>query len=262
MEKFIPCRKCSGKNKIGFHLYPEGFIAKKDEKGTITLVECDCHKQYEKKCILERKLTIANINKDIINYDINTNYKGSASLGEIAKIKKYIMNFINGEDKFYSAMLYFYGKNGTQKTHVAQYIGKEILANTDFNVIYITMNNLIKVLMKQDNFSNDSESEYKYNKIKNSDLLIIDEAFDKEKVTLYKSSYQIPFLDTFIRERINKKGIIFISNIHPENIEKNNFSFSIKDIICRETHINKTLLEFKDNYEQLCSNIDENGLFD
>ena len=38
------------------------------------------------------------------------------------------------------------------------------------------------------------------------DFLIIDDSFDKKKATIFKSGYQIPFLDEFLRTRLEILG--------------------------------------------------------
>jgi len=70
-------------------------------------------------------------------------------------------------------------------------------------------------------FERKEEYEKILNQLKKSDLLIIDESFTKDKVLLYKSGYQLPFLDAFLRERLDviKRGTLFISNKSVMNIE-------------------------------------------
>ena len=94
-----------------------------------------------------------------------------------------------------------------------------------------------------------------------ADLLIVDESFDKSKLTLYKSGYQIPFIDRFIRERfeINKKAIIFISNKEPTQIEEQGFGFSLESLIRR--NVRESTLNFFDTYIDNCNTIDRKGLF-
>lgn len=97
-------------------------------------------------------------------------------------------------------------------------------------------------------------------KINKADLLIIDEAFDKSKVKLYKTGYMDSFLDSFTRDRIQtlNKGIIFISNVIPEQIEENGFSHSLQDFVIREVTPYDNVLEFTDNYIQ-SSNFEFSG---
>jgi len=65
-------------------------------------------------------------------------------------------------------------------------------------------------------------------------MLIVDDAFDPKKITLYKSGYQLPFLDTFFRRRIEglKKAICFTSNVPISEIG-GTFGQSIQALIKR-----------------------------
>jgi hypothetical protein len=60
------------------------------------------------------------------------------------------------------------------------------------------------------------------NILKLVDFLVIDDAFDPRKSTLYKSGYQFGFLDTFLRYRLETLGraICFTSNVPVEEIAK------------------------------------------
>ena len=99
--------------------------------------------------------------------------------------------------------------------------------------------------------------------LEKTDLLILDEAFDREKVTVYKSGYQIPFLDTFLRKWSNTtdKSIIFISNVEPSKIEANGYSRSIQDFVERNIKLHGALLTFEDRYLDSIESI-SGGLFD
>jgi DNA replication protein DnaC len=127
------------------------------------------------------------------------------------------------------------------------------------------MQNLLEMLSEMTR-DQDAESEKKrlVEKLKTIDLLIIDEAFSKDKVTLYKSGFQLPFLDRFLRERFEmyRKGIVFISNNPPEAITQQGFSKSIEDLVTRKTRPNGSALEFLDNYVKSASNFNVRGIFD
>ena len=120
-------------------------------------------------------------------------------------------------------------------------------------VQYILMNNLITTIIENTGpFNNEEEpkSFALYERCKECDLLIIDESFDKSKVTLYKSGYQIPFLDSFLRERleVNNKNTMFISNTYPSQIAGAGYEKSLQDLVERNTK--STFLEFYDNYAE------------
>ena len=158
-----------------------------------------------------------------------------------------------------SAVLYIYGPNGTQKTTMANYAGFKFL-KAGKSVYYCLMNDLIKLLQKADR---DETAQAKLDKISDVDLLIIDEAFDSKKVTVYKSDWQIPFLDTFLRNRIQtkNKGILFVSNVDIPFIAENHFSQSIQDLVDRNVKLYNGKLLFEDNYISSKNVINEEELF-
>lgn len=248
MKRFIPCRKCAGNKK-------PGYIEKKIDNLPV-LIECDCHLKWRKESELERKCIESNIRPDYKWED----YKGTQSLADLDCLKKYSKDF----NKFiYKTMVYVYGPNGTQKTSMVQALGKELISN-DYSVMYTSMNDLINSLISNYDVS-EEEAERKdffLSKCSDCDLLIIDESFDPKKVTLYKSGYQIPYLDSFLRSRfeISKKSIIFVSNVKPSDIEKMGYGKSIEDFIRRNT--SQSYLEFFDNYQRNCNaDFNPRGLF-
>ena len=246
-NNFIPCRKCS--NKPG----PKpGFIYSEKNNYSI-IIECPCHISWRKAQELQFKMESSLINPDY-SFD---DYKGTKSLTEFEAFKYFGLNY----NKYnYKTMVYLWGKNGCQKTSMAQALGKLLLEN-NFSVQYTLMNTLLNNLVTD---FNEETSLAKNNFIKRCldvDLLIIDEAFDPKKVTMYKSGYQIPFLDTFIRNRfeIHKKSILFISNVSPSSISKDDFGTSLQNLIERNTR--ESCIEFRDNYMDTISKPDVLGLF-
>lgn len=238
LDKFIPCRKC--KHQEGSEI-PDGYI--KIEGG---LKECDCHKKWvhDKRLFIDYKKANFNISFFENSFD---DYVGIKSISVIERLKNYIKCFENNEtkEKAIASIIYFYGNNGTQKTSVANYIGHELL-NHKIKVHYILMKELIdKLWMSQ----RDEEAKNFIERISNTDVLIIDESFSKDKIHLWASGNQLGYIDEFIRERVNKnKGIIFISNTPIEKIEEQGFSHSIQDLVLREVTKRKTNLIFEDNY--------------
>jgi DNA replication protein DnaC len=152
-----------------------------------------------------------------------------------------------------------YGSNGTQKTTLAKWMAAKLLSN-GYSVRYSIMQNLIKDLT----IFEDEEREQACAKYYGVDLLIIDEVFDKSKVTLYKSGYQIPFLDQFIRDRLDnhKKGIVFVSNKKIEEIDAQGFGISLQDLITRKVLLKKSLLTFEDKYFSEVNLSAIKGIFD
>ena len=157
--------------------------------------------------------------------------------------------------------LYFTGASGTQKTFTAIWLGAQII-NSHKKVAYITMLDLISLLMKStDDFSAKASEDTYYSYLENVDLIIIDDAFDKDRVNVWKSGYQLQFIDAFLRKRINnKKGLVIVSRYTPSEIIGQGFSSSIQSLISREVNLKKTLFEFNESYETNLLN--PKGLFD
>lgn len=251
MNKFIPCRKCAKKKgpSPGFF-----YVQNKDQ---LYVSECSCHKEWVERENRNRKLKEANLWDS--EYSIS-NYVGNKSQEDALALKTYIDNF---EEKFKDKMIYMYGLNSCQKTTLAMWVGKSLL-DKDFSVYYTLMESLSVALLPDFNAEKVqmAEKEKIIDKAMNSDLLIIDESFDKSKLTLYKSGYQIPFIDRFIRERfeLKNKAIIFISNKKPEEIESQGFGQSLQSLIVR--NVKKSTLYFLDKYVENCNYIDRKGLFE
>jgi DNA replication protein DnaC len=109
----------------------------------------------------------------------------------------------------------------------------------------------------------DEDIQTQIEKLTEVDLLIIDESFMKERVTIYRSGYQLSFLDTFLRNRIqsNKRGVIFISNISMDDIDKNIFGEGLIDLVKRNVTLNNGNMLFEDNYLDQKSEIQIESLF-
>ena len=238
MNEFQCCPKCKDKNGA----LPLGFIEHKTQEG-IFAEECECHKKWVLESTLEAKFIHNGFDASLFNYSIR-NYVGNESRAEKDRLINYVAKF--DDPKVKKCIVYMYGKNGTQKTVLGNWIGKSLLSK-GYSVRYLLMNNLVGML--QDAGFKDGVQE-KLDKLDGTDLLIIDEAFDKEKMRLYKSGFQISFIDTWLRNRIQtlNKGVVFISNVKPEDIEKQGLSHSIQDFVERECKKCNSFLEFKDNY--------------
>lgn len=188
--------------------------------------------------------------RDAMQYNFNQ-YAGKSSLNEIERLKKYCECFNPKTteqqtiDKAKTSWIYLYGSNGTQKTTCSLIVGKT-LVSFGYDCRYTLMKTLIDNLW---NSQRDETSKQKVDEWLNCDVLIIDEAFSKDKLHLWQSGNQIGYIDEFLRERINLgKGCIFVSNTRPEDVEKQGFSHSIQDLLLRELKKQNGLMEFKDNY--------------
>lgn len=161
---------------------------------------------------------------------------------KIDKMKRYLRDF---KDKYRHIHLYFWSlENSTQKTTMASILGKELLT-AGFSVQFILMGRLIKMLSEERFETEHSEV---LNPVRDADFLIIDDSFDRKKATIYKSGYQIPFLDEFLRTRleIEKKATCFTSNIPIDSIDTEVFGTSIKRLLERSV---LDPFHFKSSYE-------------
>lgn len=179
------------------------------------------------KLIEEYKMKIANIPlhaKDLILKDYI-----SIDRTIPKKLNIFIEEF---DEKFKNVHLYFWShENGTQKTTIAAIVGKLLLAKGK-SVYFTSMGDLLKCLQSE---QFDSENSSMIDVYKNCDFLIIDDSFDKKKVTIYKSGWQISFLDQFLRYRLEtvRLSTCFTSNYSINEIDEETFGTSIKKLIER-----------------------------
>jgi len=244
MDKFIPCRACYQKSKI------EGFITTKLSNGQTALQECNCHTSWRVKGETIVKAEYSNLWSDATSLEYNPlqNYKGSYSRNNMLNLVKYVKHFKDIKN----ISLYLWGTNGTQKTTLAQWVGLSILKQ-GYTVHFDSMQNIIKLLH---DFSQRTEKDELVKEFLSVDLLILDESFDKEKVSLWKSGFQLPYIESFLKERIesNKKATIFVSNVGVDAIVSQGFSKSIHNLIARNT--GGTVLTFTDDYLGNCNQVD------
>src|SRR5208282_375090 len=227
MNKMIEWKPCEGCRIRGTKWITHN-VGTDDEYTTL----CTCYKDHQAKVITFIELDKAKIPNSILDYDIQS-YRGKKSLEQVAKIRKYAKEF---KEKFSHVNLYMYGPNSTQKTTLAFYVGRELIKREYENTVYyVLMDKMIKDLISINYGIKEEESKI-VDQYKNSDLLIIDEAFDRKRLTLYKSGFQIPFLDSFLRDRLerSKKATIFISNQDIGFIE-GTFGQGLFELISRNT---------------------------
>lgn len=187
-------------------------------------------------------------------------YLGTQSLQDL----RCLMKVKENPEKFKDKCIYLWGPNGTQKTSMCTYLGRELIKK-GYSVKYVLFNKLVSDLQPTFNSLSENEELRRSSNIdeyRNVDFLILDEVFDRAKNTIFKSGYQIPFIDEFLRTRvdIDNHGIIFISNIRPCDIEKEGYSKSLQDFV--ERHTCRSTLEFRDKYSKEVSTIDPRSLFD
>jgi len=252
IKPFSPCNRCSQKNgKI-----PDGYFYKTivENGHSYTVVEeCRDHKVWRKnKEIYDLYVNNGFQEKDFY-YDIDT-YIGKKSINNIQRLKTYINKIKDIQVR--SSILYLYGIPGTQKTTVAQWLGKEII-KAGFSCSYFYMKKLIDYLFEA---PNNEDKMFWVKKVINDDVVIIDESFSKNKISSLwgDSKYNIGNLGEFIRNKVSaNKGIIFISNDSPAKLLEDKFDLPIIDIILRETTKKNSVFEFQDNY---ISTLNENNI--
>lgn len=220
----------------------DGFIHIFDrETGEESVKKCQCLIDKQNAIYQDIVIQKAGLPSWIKTYDIEKDYLGQDINNNKEQVEKFIDNFNICKD----LNLYFFSKkNGNQKTTVAQYILKEILFKK-YSGYFILMNDLIRVL-EEESYKKECDS-FRDDLLK-SDLLIIDDCFDKLKNKIYSSGYQLNFLDKFLRTRLEiyRKATIFTSNFSKDDIDSIIFTDSIKDLVKRNVY----QLEFTDNYKE------------
>ena len=189
-----------------------------------------------------------------------SDYRGDKSRHSMEELKCLAEN----SDNLLGDNYYVYGPNGTQKTTICRAIGKGILQNhleqisrdhfgTNY-VRYTSMGELMNLLVAENELDTDkidSEKMYQLDKIRNCQVLFLDESFDNRKSKFSKTNtYAVSLLDLFIRKRLESAKFItvFISNTPPNEIDTDIFGPSLVDLVDREC--NHKLL-FRDRYDEI-----------
>lgn len=216
------------------------------------LVKCERYKNWENKRDLELKFRKSGC---ATNYTFD-DYLGDDTSGSLKKVKYIAAN----PEIFKNAAIYVYGTNGTQKTSMLKILCKKLIER-GYSAQFMSLNTLINSLMVSQSFDKEEAilEQKRVESLLDADFLVLDECFDKTKVRLYKSGFQLPALDEFLRQRLeaDRKATFFISNEKIETIAEKGYEKSIQDLIQR--NVRNNILRFEDNYVQ-CYN--RAGLFD
>ena len=111
---FVPCKKCNN-----------GYIyTKKDSFESV--IECECHKKWLKENQLEKQYKHNGFDMRHFTYSPRQ-YVGSKSIEDKDRLINYVRQFeLNPEVR--KLLVYMYGPNGTQKSTLASWVGKSLLA--------------------------------------------------------------------------------------------------------------------------------------
>ncbi len=140
----------------------------------------------------------------------NFNYQDSPSQYEAAlSVSDFVKNFSVENGK----KLYFYGKVGTGKSHLAMGIHKKVIAK-GFSSIFMEMDKFLRII--KGTWSNNDETEAEFFKVlQDVDLLVIDDLGAENN----SSDWVQEKLFSIFNSRIGKNTVI-TSNISPEDLEK------------------------------------------
>ena len=224
------------------------------DNGQKALKECECHTQWRLEQTLISRASVSGLWSDDENlyYNPNTSYKGTLSRPNVDLLVRYSTSFDNFKDK----SLYIYGASGTQKSHLANWIGITLLKK-DYSVYREQFQKVIDIVGSFNTKDNIEQKEILISKWSECDLLILEDSFNSASTKVY--GHNLPPLYNFLKNRIenNKKSTIFVSQVHPDNIMKNSeLKDGIYELIYKNIIIHGGALEFKDNYLSMLNSID------
>jgi hypothetical protein len=219
-----------------------------DNGAYVAVQECDCHKEWIKqsKLLIQANKNNIWIDENSLKYNLVSSYIGTKSYKEIIKILNFLQEY-DTDILLHNICMYIYGIDQTQKTTVAQAVGLHFFRK-GYSALYTPMKEFSSMVCKP--FPRDEEAEKisEYMKRAQATLLIIDDAFDKNASPVYDSGTQSPYIEAFLRERIDNKGkgVLFVSRVKPEEIKKNGYSDSLQSFVVNHTSKKKTTLKFED----------------
>jgi hypothetical protein len=174
----------------------------------------------------KRHLSAADVG-EVTPYGLDT-YIGEDRFNNIPKLRKYCNEF---KSTFSHIHLYLWSKiNGTQKSTCAKDIIVR-LAKQGVKSKFVLMDRLIKTLLDAER---DDSAKQKSKEWSVVDFLVVDECFAKGQITLFKSGYQLSFLNTFLKERLEvfRRATCFTANVPIEDIGQE-WGASIQSLVDR-----------------------------
>jgi DNA replication protein DnaC len=125
------------------------------------------------------------------------------------------LDFIDNFDKKNTCLYLWGNQNATGKTTLACAIAQELMLK-GYSCFFSYAKTLIDNMMKLSGFNNDEDSQYYIDRIKNSDVVVIDDIFDPNKSLYWNSKNNnviISEWDSIIRYCLNdNKKLILTSN--------------------------------------------------
>ncbi len=218
------------------------FVVTVDETGEETLTYTRAYKEALRLFQARFSLEKCGIESQTIERTLD-GYQGADAPANIAKLRIFLNGF---SQKHKTTNLYLWSLwNSTQKSTTAKILAKEIFLQ-GYTVRFITMSELVLAL-KEETYLPEKYAAL-VEDCREVDFLVIDDSFDSKKMTLYKSGYQLSFLDTFLRTRMEmyRRSTCFTSNIDPALIS-DPFGPSIQALVERSVRV----MEFNDKWARL-----------
>lgn len=206
------------------------------------------NKEYE-KYQLQKKYKIKLIKSGIptfyhsIDWD---DYIGDKSINNVNELKLISKNIHN--EQFKDVNFYLWGEmNGTQKTSIICNFGKECIRQ-GLKVRFLNFGVFVNYLIKNQGFNIDEEAEEELQKIKKSDIILLDDCFDpKKSLSWGKNDLIISELDNYFRTLIyNNKRFVLTSNLSLNKV-KETYGISLYELLDR----NFKCYEFLDSVSEI-----------
>lgn len=139
------------------------------------------------------------------------------------------------EEKFSHISLYLHGINSSGKTSVQCAIGKAAIRH-GLKVSFVLAGALTDLFFKVKGFKAEDEAKIAFDKIQGSNIILIDDAFDKNKSTLWSGDNKgmiIGYWDSFLRDMLSKgTRFVITSNFTMAEVGAS-YGISMKELLER-----------------------------
>lgn len=241
VEGFAPGAKIVYGNVDGID-YPKYALIKNPITGEDEIRYTKVYLEVSAKAKARRELQKVGIESEILSKTLDS-YRGEDKPENIPKLSAFVNKF---KEKHKTTHLYLWSpQNSTQKSTTAKIVAKDIFLQ-GFSVRFVTMGTLTHAL-KEESFDPEVYRPLT-DDCREVDLLVVDDCFDSKKMGLYKSGYQISFLDSFFRDRLEvyRRSTIFTSNVDPNTLSES-FGVSLQALITRSAWI----MPFNDLWDKI-----------